>query len=84
MFLEVFFAQGVLVSKDIFHNQNSSNLISDLKEVCQQIEKLALKYIDEYLQRKVSIFNTINKINYGSKIASIVLYKARKEVLEKK
>ena len=61
MFLEVFFAQGILVSKDIFHNQNSSNAISDLKEVCQQIEKLALKYIDEYLQRKVSIFNTINK-----------------------
>lgn len=55
-----------------------------MKEVCEQIEKLAFKYIDEYLQRKVSIFNTINKINYGSKIASIVLYKARKEVLEKK
>lgn len=34
MFLEVFFAQGILVSKDIFHNYNKPNSELELKDVC--------------------------------------------------
>ena len=61
MFLEVFFAQGIIVNKSLFNNFSSLNSISDLKEICMLIEKLSYKYMDEFLQKKVSIFTTMDK-----------------------